>query len=190
MRPGANAAPICAGFGLQPRGRSLACAARTGKEDCCGMGHAQHPREGGSLGQPPPSPGTPFPSAHGPILPVTGPAASSCTSAKAGDGLGADVRDQLAHSIPAPHPRARQAGQKHPCLAGSTCRSSPPSSCPDSAPGPAGQGCRQTQLPVRGHPASAGWVERQGKAWRRCWGFAQGQEEMVISCWSIQEVRE
>lgn len=66
------------------------------------MGHAQNPREGGSLGQPPPNPGTPFPSAHGPVLPVTGPAASSCTSVKAGDGLGADVRDQLARSILTP----------------------------------------------------------------------------------------
>lgn len=41
----------------------------------------------GSFGQPCPSPGTPFPSAHGPVLPITGPTASSCASARVGNGV-------------------------------------------------------------------------------------------------------
>lgn len=45
-----------------------------------------------SFGQPCPSPDTPFPSAHGPVLPITGPTASSFASAK---GFGEAVENQL-----------------------------------------------------------------------------------------------
>lgn len=39
------------------------------------------------------------------------------------------------------------------------------------------------------HFRRVGRGARQGEAWRRRWGFAQGQEEMVISLWSTEEAR-
>lgn len=89
-----------------------------------------------------------------------------------------------------PRPWTRRAGPKRPCLtaAASAC---PPAACtvgwvrPGRAAGQPSTRCVGIPLPQGGWRGEA----RCREAWRRCWGFTQGQEEMVISCWSVQEVR-
>lgn len=191
-RPGANAAPICAGFSLQPRGRAPACAARTGREYCCRLGCALRPGEGGSLGQPRPSPGTPFPSAHGPVLPITGPAASSCASAKAGDGVRSGCRGPAASQHLNP-PSLGKTGWPKASLPCRQCLLLQPALLlPAQRSGSGRAGLRVGPAPSAwaSHFRKVGREVRRGEAWRRRWGFAQEQEEMVISRWSVQEVRE
>lgn len=55
-------------------------------------------------------------------------------------------------------------------------------------PGCAGQGCSEPGARASDF-RGVGREARRGEAWRRS-GFAQGQEEMAISCWSVQARRE
>lgn len=151
----------------------------------------QCPGEGGSLGQPHLSPGTPFPSAHGPVLPITGPIASSCASAKVGDG----VRSRCGAPAPSQHP--------NPPFPGKTGCSKASLPCgqrlllqlalllPMQGPGSGWAGLRVSPAPGAWAPhfRRVGGEARRREVWRRRWGFAQGQEETVIRCWSVQEVR-
>lgn len=117
----------------------------------------------GSFGQPCLSPSTPFPSA----LPITGPTASSCASAKVGNGVwrGCGEPAALQHLNP---PYLGKTGwprtslPHHPCLAPSVWAS---------------------------HFCRVGRGARQSEAWRRLWGFAQGEQKMAISLGSTQKVR-
>lgn len=122
----------------------------------------------GSFGQRCPSPGTSFPSTHGPALPITGPTHSSSASAKVGNGVwrGCGGPAALQHLIT---PYLGKTGRP---------RTSLPGSRPCLAPGA-----------WASHFRRVGRGARQGEAWRRRWGFAQGQEEMVISLWSTEEAR-
>lgn len=149
----------------------------------------ERPGEGGSLGQPRPSLGTPFPISHGPVLPITGP----CSSAKAGDGIRSGCGGPAASQHPNPPfpgktgwPKASLPRGQQP--AASSC---PPAREQHSGSGRAGLRMSPAPLCVGIPLLQGGWrgEARHGGAWRRRWGFAQRQEEMVISRWSIQEVR-